>query len=86
MAHHYQKCWVLSWNADSEGQQQLIKIFSEIYETKNFTFEPERFYDSTSYCVKTESRVGGAWFVGTPHYRRKNPPMSNYYLNGKNSF
>ena len=40
------------------------------------TFSPERLYDSTSYCVKAESRVEGPWFVGTPQYRRKNTPIS----------
>jgi len=39
------------------GKKQFFKIFSQRYETKNLTFEPEKFYGSTSYCVKTESRV-----------------------------
>lgn len=121
MPHHYQKRWVFTWNADSEGQQvdpqklinflnevveegvfqqergletgrlhfqgrfclkgprigkrKLLEMFKSLGDLKNLTFSPERLYDSTSYCIKVESRVAGPWFVGTPQYRRKNIPM-----------
>lgn len=57
------------------GKKKLLTMFSSLGETKNLTLSPEKLYDSTSYCVKTESRVEGPWFVGTPQYRRKNTPM-----------
>ena len=122
MAHNYQKRWVFTWNASTEGQlvdpqklisflnetvesgvfqkeqgletnrlhyqgrfelkgprvgkRKLLTMFEKLGDIKNLTFSPERLYDSTSYCVKSESRVEGPWFVGTPQYRRKNTPMN----------
>lgn len=61
------------------GKKQLLKKFSSLGCVKNLTIEPERCKDSTRYCSKTETRVDGPWFVGTPHYRRKNTPMKIKY-------
>lgn len=58
------------------GKKQLLKIFSQIYDVKNLTFEPERLYDSTNYCIKLHTRVGGPWYVGTDLYRTKNSIMT----------
>ena len=58
------------------GKRKLLEMFKSLGDLKHLTFSPERLYDSTSYCVKVESRVGGPWYVGTPQYRRKNTPMS----------
>ena len=131
MAHNYQKRWVFTWNASTEGQlvdpqklisflnetvesgvfqkeqgletnrlhyqgrfelkgprigkRKLLTMFKKLGDTKNLTFSAERLYNSTSYCVKAESRVEGPWFVGTPQYRRKNTPMSISYENRRNS-
>ena len=43
MPHHYQKRWVFTWNADSEGQQvdpqKLINFLNEVVEEgKNWYF------------------------------------------------
>ena len=57
------------------GKKQLLKIFNEIYNIKNLTFEPERIYDSTKYCTKSLSRLEGPWFVGIDSYRAKNSRM-----------
>ena len=58
------------------GKRKLLTLFSELGETSNLTFSPERVYNSTMYCVKEETRVEGPWFVGTPQYIRKNTPMT----------
>jgi hypothetical protein len=58
------------------GKRKLLEMFKSLGDLKNLTFSPERVYNSTTYCVKVESRVAGPWFVGTPQYRRKNTPMS----------
>ena len=122
MAHHYQKRWVFTWNADNEGQlidpqqltnylnevveegvfqqergletgrlhyqgrfclkgprigkRKLLDMFKSLGDTDNLTFNPERLYDSTDYCTKTETRVSGPWYVGSSSYRRKNSIMT----------
>lgn len=57
------------------GKRQLLKIFNQVYNTKNLTFEAERLYDSTEYCTKVDTRVEGPWFIGTDSYRTKNRIM-----------
>jgi len=57
------------------GKKRLLEIFSETFDTKNLTFEPEVLYDSTTYCMKNETREDGPWFVGTDSYVQKMTPM-----------
>ena len=66
------------------GKRKLLTMFEKLSNTKNLTFSPERVYDSSSYCVKDETRVEGPWFVGTPKYRRKNTPMKLTLRNWQN--
>lgn len=60
-------------------KKQFLERFSELACVRNLTFEPERSKDSTRYCSKIQTRVDSPWLVGTPHYRRKNTPMSLSY-------
>jgi len=68
------------------GKKQLLRLFSELACVRNLTFEPERSKDSTRYCSKTQTRVDGPWFVGTPQYRRKNTPMKIKYRKWQKQF
>ena len=81
---HYQGRFELK--GSRTGKKQLLKMFRVLGCTKNLTFRPELSVDSTSYCVKDESRVGGPWYVGTPQYRRKNTPMRIKYRKWQEQF
>lgn len=41
------------------GKRKLLEMFKSLGNVKNLTLSPERVYNSTSYCTKVESRVGG---------------------------
>ena len=56
------------------GKRKLLTMFEKLGDTRNLTFSPERLWNSSHYCVKDETRVGGPWYVGIPKYRRKNTP------------
>lgn len=71
---HYQGRFELK--GPRTGKKQLLKLFSQLGDIVNLTFQPEKLYDSTRYCTKESTRVEGPWFVGTDHYRTKNTSMA----------
>lgn len=71
---HYQGRFVLK--GPRIGKRKLLDLFSAYYDTINLTVEPEKLSDSTSYCTKSETSVGGPWFVGLSSYKRKNENMT----------
>jgi len=71
---HYQGRFELK--GSRTGKKQLLKMFGVLGCTKNLTFRPELYGDSTDYCTKTETRISGPWYVGLSSYRRKNSIMT----------
>lgn len=69
---HYQGRFVLK--GPRLGKKKLLEIFGKIDGTKNLTFEPERLYDSSSYCTKLP-RINGPWYVGLKAYKEQHKPM-----------
>ena len=51
-----------------KSKKVLLKDFSNIFETSNLTFQAEIAYDSSSYCEKSETRIGGPWYAGLEGY------------------
>jgi hypothetical protein len=65
--HHYQGRFVLK--GPRMGKRALLKLFDEIFYTKQLTLIPELSYDSTSYCEKSETRLKGPWYAGLHSYK-----------------
>ena len=70
---HYQGRFKLRGAHTSKSN--LLKEFSEIFDTTNLTFQPELAYDSSSYCAKSETRIAGPWYVGLQSYLSEKQPM-----------
>ena len=58
------------------GKKALLSLFSELWDIKNLTLEPEIAYDSTSYCTKSETRIAGPVYCGLASYRAEKQPES----------
>jgi len=71
---HYQGRFVLK--GPRRGKQSLLKEFSEIFNTKNLTLQPEIAYNSSSYCEKSETQIAGPWYVGLQSYLAEKQPMT----------
>lgn len=50
--------------------------FSEIFDTTHLTLEHEIAFDSSSYCSKSETRVGDTVWTGTDSYRMEKNGIS----------
>lgn len=71
---HYQGRFNLK--GSRQGKRRLLELFSQAgFDVKNLTLEPERLYDSSKYCSKSETRVEGPWFVGPQAYKFNNQKM-----------
>ena len=62
---HYQGRFKL---LSRKSKKALLIIFSEIFSTSNLTLQVELAYDSSSYCEKFETRIGGPWYAGLAGY------------------
>lgn len=65
--HHYQGRFVL--RGPRMGKRALLKLFDEVFYTKQLTLAPELSYDSSSYCEKSDTRLKGPWYVGLQSYK-----------------
>ena len=61
-----------------------MKIFSEIFSTKNLTLQVEIAFDSSSYCEKLETRIGGPWYAGLASYLSEKQEMKLDLKNWQN--
>lgn len=71
---HYQGRFVL--RGPRIGKRKLLSLFADKYDTMNLTVEPEILSDSTSYCIKEDTSVGGPWFIGLFSYKQKQETMT----------
>lgn len=61
-----------------------MKIFSEIFSTKNLTLQVEIAFDSSSYCEKLETRIEGPWYAGLAGYLSEKQEMKLDLKNWQN--
>lgn len=71
---HYQGRFILK--GSRQGKKRLLELFRQgLGDIQHLTIQPEVLYDSTQYCVKSETRVDGPWYVGTDSYKQQNQPV-----------
>lgn len=58
-----------------KSKKALLKIFGEIFSTENLTLQVELAYDSSSYCEKLDTRIGGPWYAGLAGYLSEKEEM-----------
>ena len=78
---HYQGRFKL---LNRKSKRSLLKIFAEIFSTKNLTLQVEIAFDSSSYCEKIETRVGGPWYAGLAGYLSEKQEMKLELKNWQN--
>ena len=78
---HYQGRFKL---LSRKSKRALLKIFSEIFSTKNLTLQVEIAFDSSSYCEKLETRIGGPWYAGLASYLSEKQEMKLDLKNWQN--
>lgn len=63
---HYQGRFTLK--GPRMGKRALLKLFGEVFNTKQLTIQPEISFNSSSYCEKSDTRVEGPWYAGLQSY------------------
>ena len=69
---HYQGRFKL---LSRKSKKALLKLFSELFDTSNLTLQVELAYDSSSYCEKLDTRIGGPWYAGLAGYLSEKEEM-----------